>query len=322
MNLLSSGSKPIGALGLALATTSLPMFAHAYDLPPINLGFTSFLDGAPPAGNGWYFSQYVQQYHADKFKDNAGNTLGLPNPKVDVTVSLSQVLYISDIEVAGANLGMDVMVPVVSPHTSYSAASNAFPKAGDSGMGDLLVGPFLQWPTIMGEHGPKFMQRVELQVLLPTGDYSANREINAGTNTWAFNPYWSGTYFFTPEWTASVRTHYLWNGKNDDPNRGFQALGASSTRAGQAFHTNFAMEYAFTPQLRLGVNGYYLKQTTDTQMNGHDVTGRREQVLALGLGGMYSFSKQDHLMFNFYDEMVVKNRTEGERYNLRFVHHF
>lgn len=73
----------------AVLLAGLSVHVHAYDLPPLNLGFTSFIDAAPPAGNGWYFSQYVQHYHADKFKDSSGNTMGLPSPKVDVTVGLT-----------------------------------------------------------------------------------------------------------------------------------------------------------------------------------------------------------------------------------------
>ncbi len=295
--------------------------AMAYDLPPLNLGFTTFLDAAPPAGNGWYFSQYVQQYHSDRFKDNHGRRLLPPgaNEDLDVTVGLTQAIYVSDFQLLGGNAGINFILPEVIPHLSLDMPIPL--QDGEAGFGDLLVGPFIQWPPVMGSDGPKFFQRIELQLILPTGKYDNNREINPGSNFWSFDPYWTGTYFFTPNLTASVRAHYLWNGKNDDPNRGFGPT-ARSTRAGQAFHMNFAGEYAVTPQFRLGLNGYYLKQTTDTEMNGDNIKGRKERVLGLGLGGMYSFSQNNHIFFNFYDESLVENRPDGQRYNFRYVHHF
>lgn len=47
--------------------------------------------------------------------------------------------------------------------------------------------------------------------------------------------------------TASTRIHYLWNSENDDPGRGYSALGNSDTKAGQAFHANFAVAYEVIP---------------------------------------------------------------------------
>ena len=134
--------------------------AYAYDLPALNLGFTTFIDAAPPAGNGWYFSQYVQHYRADKFKDKNGNTIGLPDPEVNVTVGLTQAIFISEFQLLGGNAGINFILPEVSPHASYDVANPNFPHAGDSGFGDLLVGPFIQWPPVMGPNGPKFFQRV------------------------------------------------------------------------------------------------------------------------------------------------------------------
>lgn len=293
--------------------------AHAYDLPVVNLGLTSFLDGGLPAGPGWYLQEYFQNYSANRLRDKDGKDIGLPKQNLDYQVAVTQVSYLSNIRVGNASLGLNAVLPVVTRMRLDDGLDNAALKA-QSGMGDLLIGPFIQFDPVMGPNGPRFVQRVELQVNLPTGEYDRQHDVNPGNNAWSFNPYWAATYWFTPKWTASIRAHYLYNGKNDDPGVAFGNV--DNIQAGQALHANFATEYAVTEHLRLGINGYWLKQITDTQIDGHDVSGRREKVWAIGPGAMYSFSPNDHLFANAYFEQDVENRPDGSRVQVRYVHHF
>ena len=300
---------------------------QAYDLPGVNLGFTSFLDGAPPAGPGFYFSQYIQYWNADKFADNDGDRLfpSSANEDLSAWISLSQFIYQSDQELLfGGKWGVDLIIPYLSLDLDYGTNNTSgFPEDNAGGLGDVVIGPYLQWDPIMGENGPVFMHRFELQMILPTGKYDKNRELNPGSNFFSFNPYWAGTLFITPSVTASTRIHYLWNAKNNNPNRNFTAIGANDTQAGHAIHLNFDMAYEVLPkQLRVGINSYYLKQISDTQVNGKDVGGRREQVFGIGPGAVYHCSQNDHIFFNYYFESLAENRPYGDRFNLRFVHHF
>lgn len=293
--------------------------AHAYDLPVVNLGLTSFMDGGLPAGPGWYAQEYFQNYSADRLRDKDGKALGLPKQDLDYQVAVTQLSYLSNLRLGNASLGLNAILPVVTRMKVDDGLDNAALR-DQTGVGDLLIGPFIQFDPVMGPDGPRFVHRIELQVNLPTGEYDDKHAINPGNNAWSFNPYWAATYWFTPKWTASVRAHYLYNGKNDDPAQSFGNV--SDIQAGQALHANFATDYAVTDHLRLGINGYWLKQITDTQVDGHDVAGRREKVWAIGPGGMYSFSANDHVFVNAYFEQDVENRPDGSRVQVRYVHHF
>lgn len=305
------------ALGL-LAALLLGTPASAYEQPSVNLGFTSFVDGGPPAGPGWYFQQYLQVWSADDFVGPTGQALFPdPQPKLDAVISLSQLIYQSDQSLLGGQWGVNVILPYVSLDLSPGASPLTENSAG---FGDLLVGPYIQWGPVMGENGPRYMHRIELQMIFPTGDYDRNHALNPGSNFFSFNPYWSGTLFLGPRWTVSTRLHLLFNSRNDAPAR---ITGLDSFRAGTAVHGNFALSYDLLPrQLRIGLNGFFFEQLSDTEVNGQGLSTLDERVWGIGPGLLLSFSQDNHLFLNLYEESAAKNRPEGWRLNLRWVHHF
>lgn len=300
------------ALVCLLAALLLAPSAQAYDLPAVNLGFTSFMDGAPPAGPGAYFTQYLQFYTTRSFTDLPPPPI-FAEPDLNAIISLTQFIYQSDKAVIGTGKwGLDVIVPAVKFDLSHSGRGMGL-GANSWGVGDILVGPYIQWDPIMGPNGPKLLQRVELQVILPTGKYSKTQNLNPGSNVVSINPYWSGTYFFQPNLTGSLRFHYLWNSENGDIDH----------QPGQAIHANLGVAYEAQPhKLRVGVNGYFLKQITDSKTNGQSDSTPKEQVIAIGPGGVYHFSQEDHLFVSLYFETAAKSRPEGTRATLRYVHHF
>lgn len=288
----------------------------AQSLPAVNLGLTSFYDGLPPAGPGFYYQQYLQYYTADSFMDEDGDELDVPDqPELDVWASLNQFIYQSNQELfLGGKWGIDVIVPVVG--TDLDEGSLPLRDNG-AGLGDILVGPILQWDPIIKDGRPVFAHRIELQTIFPTGKYDDDRQVNPGSNVWSFNPYWAATVFPTDRCEASVRIHYLWNSENDD------VEGVDDVQPGQAIHLNFASSYALIEKrLFAGVNGYYLKQITESQVNGDDMSDSEEQVLGIGPGALYSFSQNDHIFLNVYWETLTENRPEGWRAILRWTHHF
>lgn len=305
-----------GCILSTLAATEL----RAYDLPTVNLGLTSFLDGAPPSGPGWYASQFFQYYSANRLADSRGHRLGLPKQDISVFVGLTQFQYVSPLKIGPGSPGISLLVPYVLGADAEDGLGGVALRA-ERGLADIVVGPFYQFDPVMGPNGPRFVARFEAQFIAPTGHYDRRAAVNPGSNFWSFNPYVAGTFFITPKWTASVRLHYLWNDTNSDPALSHGA-GVLKTRAGQAVHANVATEYAVTEQLRIGLNGYWLQQTTNTRVNGVSQPGSKERVWALGPGAVYGFDKNNFLFINGYHEFAARNRPEGQRYVLRYVHHF
>lgn len=306
-------------IAAAVLVGSLNELTHAQALPPVNLGFTSFLDGGPPAGPGFYFQEYIQYWSADDLQNAAGNNTGLIDD-LDVWISLNQFIYQSDQPILfGGKWGLDVIVPLIS--LDVDPGMPPIITDNTEGLGDILVGPFIQWDPVMGENGPIFMHRFEMQTVFPTGKYDDNEVLNPGNNHYSLNPYWAATLWVAPPWSITWRIHYLWNTENDAPNTTLFP-GADDVQPGEAIHINFASSFELIPKkLHVGINGYYLEQITDSKVDGAD-SGYREEVLGLGPGGVWHFSADDHLFFNLYFESGAENRPEGIRLNIRWTHHF
>ena len=303
-------------LSALVAVTLFSGSAFALGQPNVNLGFTSFLAGAPPAGPGLYLSEYLQYYTADQINDESGDKID-PFEGVDVWVLMNQLIYQSDQPILfGGKWGLNAMLPIVS------IDADVLPDNG-SGLGDLLIGPYLQWDPIMGANGPLMVNRIELQTIFPTGKYDSDDLLNPGSNHFSFNPYWSATVFLGPKATVSWRLHYLWNGENDDFSFGGALPSDVDLEPGDAVHANFSAAYEVLPkQLRLGLNGYWFDQISDTKVDGDKDKSLEEKVFAIGPGAVWHFSQDTHLFVNAYFETDAESRPEGERFNMRFVHHF
>ncbi|BAP45351.1 signal peptide [Pseudomonas sp. StFLB209] len=309
--------RPVAAmLCVALCST-----AHGYDLPGLNLGSTSFYDGSPaPAGPGWYLEEYLTYSRASRFNDANGDKLGLPRQDLEVFAPTTQIIYLGQPWANGAMPGF-TLINTSLAHVDVDDGLNNAALSSRAGLGDLVLGAFLQLPTLTRADGsPVLTQRIEADVSIPVGAYDRERSINPGSNFWSFNPYYAATYWFTPKWSASGRFMYLWNGKNNDPQAGFGDV--SDTQAGQALHANLTLQYAVSQAFSVGLNGYWLKQFTDTKVDGHAVSGRREKVWAAGPGMLYAFSKEDVLSVNLYFEQGAENRTEGDKLVLNWLHKF
>jgi hypothetical protein len=95
-----------------------------------------------------------------------------------------------------------------------------------------------------------------------------------------------------------------------------------STQAGQAVLVNFTASYEVMPQVHVGLNGYYLKQITQSKVDGIGQTNSETRVLGLGPGAFWDYSKSDKVSLSVYADNKVKSAPKFDSAVLRWVHIF
>lgn len=279
----------------------------AYQEPPVNLCATTFLDGGGvPAG--FYYINYVQTTQGRSARDLDGKTIP-GNGRVNVLANLHQFYYLSTLHVLGGQLAGQVLIPVVAP----SAKGNIGPfplTANTAGLGDLNVGPAIQWNNAKFLGRP-FFQRAEVDFSLPTGKYSQDFGVNPGANLLTIDSYYAFTWIVDQNWETSARLWYAISGENHD----------TKIRPGNLFHMNYAVSRQVLPRWRLGAAGYFLEQMQDDKVDGTAVTGTKERAWALGPGLVYS-GEGLIVMISHPEEFGVKNRFVGSRTTFELVHKF
>ena len=300
----------LAPLALGLAGTPAP----AFNQPPLNLGLTDILDGGPP-GPGTYFTEYIQAYGSNHFKDSDGNNLS-GGPEVANVLSMNQVVQVYKHKTLGGHIGVTALLPVVAISGSGTVGSPGPPVSTNPGVwGDLIVGPFLQWfdTKLLGR---TFIHRLELDVVMPTGQYDSKYLINPGSNIWTFEPYYAFTWFLTDKLSTSWRLMYDFHTENSD------AFGGRDVTPGQVFHFNYSLEYQFLKNFWGSAAGYYLVQTTDDEINGQKDSNSKEQVFAVGPAVFWAVSPNFSMGLKTAWEMATENRPEGNRTTFRMTYKF
>lgn len=301
----------------------LPLFAgHALAQTPavtqpagLNLGVTSFYDGFS-GGPGWAWQTTLRHSDAKKIADSNGNASPVFNePRIQSDVLINQFSYAFPQTIMGWRPALMAIVPLVRVDASFGPGPSL--KSGGTGFGDITLDASLQSePVTSPEGGRLFVQRFAASLILPTGEYKKDVDVNQGSGYASFNPYWAATLFPAPRWEMSWRAHYLYNFKNDSPasSRPQQLNGQSvtNTQAGEAAWINFAASYAVTPDVSIGINGYYFEQLTNHRANGVELADSRERVLGIGPGMMWRISPQKALWVNAYTESMARNRAASD----------
>jgi hypothetical protein len=300
----------VAGVMISVMTMSPVRAASPVPQPPLDLGQTSFLDGE--AGPGALFEIIGNGYVAPQFTDASGRRVAGTN-RQSIGSVIFHFAYVSNLPLAGGVLGAEALIPFSTLHLNVPG----IPQATEGGLGDVTVAPFIEWTKLPVWQRPLSI-RLAIQATMPTGQYSANDPINAGSDAWQVSPYLAFTWRISDRWEISGRSIYDWSGRSDRPP---VSLGAANTQAGDQFAQNLSVSVAITDNWRIGVAGYGLWQLDDTRVNGQAVPGSRQQVIAAGPGLLWSDGHAT-VIANIFKEIEAHNRPRGTSAVLRLLYPF
>ena len=274
--------------------------------PPINLGLASFMDAE--GGVGTLVQLQNTAYKATRSVDAAGDRVP-GHFRQEAQTSLLHVAYTTPYVAAGGHVGFEALVPFTNVDLDAPGLD-----ASRFGVGDLILGAFIQW-TNLAVGGDRLAVRGDFVVVAPTGQYSADKPLNAGFNVWELAPYVAVTWHVSEKWEISSRFTYNWNAVNDSP---ATALDARSTQAGQQASLNVGASRALLKEWRLGVSGYRLQQLADSKIDGVPLRGFRQRLWGAGPGALWSDGHWSAVA-NVFKEFGARNRPEGYQAVLRVM---
>jgi len=213
----------------------------------------------PP--EGFYYRMYNVFYNANEYRDNSRNEQSFD---ASVYCMANRFIYTTSIDVLGADLAFDVIVPV-----QYSDINTKGPGGHDHhwGLGDILIEPL-----VLGWHGDRWDALFAAGAWVPTANYQSDRAGNAGKGFWTFMFTAGGTYYFdeAKSWSASVLARYQTNTERED----------SDVTYGDIFHFEWGLGKAINQYIEVGGAGYCSWQVTKDHGNGS--TSEKEQMYGVG----------------------------------------
>lgn len=322
------------ALVLALAAATSAMAAENG-----NQRYSAGIGGSDmttPVVPGLYFQAPMVAYHASKIKGNDGKQLTTPiqvgpgtflpakvSIDADTYAILPRLTYISSHRLLGAHVGVTAMLPVVkrkadfglttgNPGVDPSLVSVAAGMSGsETGIADLEVSPVMHWE--IGDH-----QSVTFAptIVMPLGDFKATQRVNTGFGDYyTFRP--SVQYAFIGDgWDLGGRAVMSFNTRNKD----------TGYYSGKIFNFDWQAMAFVSEDIRVGVQGYFVRQlqadtVTPTPANGMtqqmllDQKGNKASVNAIGPAVAWLMNGGEMLIEGkFIKEFGAKNRTEGQAF--------
>lgn len=237
--------------------------------------------------NTFAYNLYYEHYYSSHFANK-----NMKKFNVSSKLWMSRFDYISGIRVFNARLGAYVVLPYVEKRIRLGGRGNSI-----SNFGDLTFAPLLVWGPTQAMN-----TALSLEITSPTGAYKKEQLANSGNGFFTIKPQLAFTWLPTEKSELSMKVDYNFNLKNHK----------SNYTSGQVFHFDYSASYEVYDGLHIGVNGFYLIQTTEDKKDGQIyMNGFKGRSIGFGPAIHYELPKHITVQFRFLKEFKVRNRPSG-----------
>jgi hypothetical protein len=214
------------------------------------------IKGASLPPPGVYFRDYNFFYVADTFKD------GPPSFDISAYINAPRVIWLTDLEIFGANYGMDVIVPFA--HLDWSVGGF---DDSDFGLGDIQIEPLL-----LSWHFKRFDIAAGYAIWVPTGDFKTTTPDLIAKGFWSHMLTLGATWYPDQEktWAVSLLNRYEFAHEQEK----------THIDPGQVYTAEWGLSKSLRQGLDIGLIGYYQQQTTKD--SGLTATTKLDRKLGIG----------------------------------------
>lgn len=230
-------------------------------------GAENYMAGAVPPP-GFYAMVYGSDFQADTLRDDAGGRLAVPGFKLHATAIAPRQVWSFPTEMAGGNLVAHTIIQLVNLSVDLPGA-----RQSKSGLGDITVGLGVAW-----HHSAKLHSVAALDVVLPTGRYTAGNIANIGRNYGSLQPMYSVTPVDPKGWNADAKFTLNLNTRNS------------------------ATDYR---------SGHVRQQFTDDSGTGAPAHGNRARSVSIGPSIKYDNGKGWFIAVKYQHDFSVRNTVQG-----------
>lgn len=273
------------------------------------VGVETVGDGYLPIPGTLSFRNYsLVEWAGTLAGDNGDETT--PGYSLSTEVNAARFLYTFKKPIGPFHYTIGTVVTFQHTHLDVGPESDEATNLGD-----------MDFQSYLSYHTPdeRLFLYFGMDLYAPTGDYDKNDLVSAGKNYWSFDPSLNLTYRATDKLSLNSAIYTEFNTEND----------ATDYQSGDSIDIDYSFDYRpfrdqstdnFVQHLGFGINGYFLQQFTDDEINGHSVDPDGHRARAFGIGPQVVYhTRFGGVALKWQHDLAVENRSAGDSVWLEFA---